>query len=45
MDQKDLGERESRCASQHHHPKEEEIVSMHDCRLSRIYETQFWEEF
>ena len=45
LDHQHLDERDARCASQLHHPKDEEVVSMHNCRLSRIYETQFWEEY
>ena len=42
-DQQFAGEREAGCLSQHHHPKSDEIVSMQNCRLSRLYETQYWE--
>eukprot|EP00980_Cylindrotheca_fusiformis_P013869 scaffold3598_cov115-Cylindrotheca_fusiformis.AAC.5 len=33
------------CVSQLHHPKNEEILAMHGCKVSRIYETRYWEEF
>jgi len=33
------------CVSQLHHPKGEEVISMHSCKLSRIYETRYWEEW
>jgi len=38
-----MGEREADCVSQLHHPKDKELVGMHNCRLSRIYETRYWE--
>lgn len=42
---KGLNEREARCASQLHHPKQDELVSLRDCRLSRIYETRHWQVY
>ncbi|CAJ1947357.1 unnamed protein product [Cylindrotheca closterium] len=39
------GEREADCVSQLHHPKQDEVVGMHNCRLSRIYETRHWERY
>jgi len=38
-------EEDAECVSQLHHPKNEEVLSMHGCKLSRIYETRYWEEF
>jgi hypothetical protein len=38
-------EGEADCISQLHHPKAEEVLSMHSCKLSRIYETRYWEEW
>jgi hypothetical protein len=32
------------CVSQLHHPKNSEVLSLHGCKLSRIYETRYWEE-
>jgi hypothetical protein len=45
LEQEDWGEQEAECVSQLHHPKSEEVVSMHNCRLCRIYETQYWGEY
>jgi hypothetical protein len=45
LEQEDWGEREADCVSQLHHPKSEELVGMRNCRLSRIYETRYWEEY
>mmetsp|Transcript_39969 Transcript_39969/g.96446 ORF Transcript_39969/g.96446 Transcript_39969/m.96446 type:complete len:496 (+) Transcript_39969:60-1547(+) len=36
-------EREADCVSQLHHPKSEEVVGMHNCRLCRHFETRYWE--
>ena len=45
-DHVDLSDTEgAMCVSQLHHPKEGEIVSMHECRLCRLYETRYWEEW
>eukprot|EP00980_Cylindrotheca_fusiformis_P010038 scaffold2214_cov139-Cylindrotheca_fusiformis.AAC.35 len=38
-------EEEAQCVSQLHHPKDEEILSLHECKLCRIYETRYWEEY
>ena len=38
-------EKDAWCVSQLHHPKSEEVLGMHSCRLSRIYETRYWEEY
>jgi len=38
-------EEDAECVSQLHHPKNEEVISMHGCKLSRIYETRYWEEY
>lgn len=35
--------KESRCLSQHHHPKEGEIIELNDCAQERRYETNAWE--
>eukprot|EP00980_Cylindrotheca_fusiformis_P013865 scaffold3598_cov115-Cylindrotheca_fusiformis.AAC.1 len=40
-----LPEDEAMCVSQLHHPKNEEILAMHGCKDSRIYETRYWEEY
>ncbi|KAL3936484.1 MAG: hypothetical protein SGBAC_008204 [Bacillariaceae sp.] len=40
-----LGEREADCISQLHHPKQDELVSLHNCRLCRIYETRHWQVY
>eukprot|EP00980_Cylindrotheca_fusiformis_P010040 scaffold2214_cov139-Cylindrotheca_fusiformis.AAC.37 len=40
-----LTEDEAKCVSQLHHPKNEEILSMYDCKTIRIYETRYWEEY
>lgn len=40
-----LTEEDAECVSQLHHPKNEEVISMHGCKLSRIYETRYWEEY
>ena len=42
---KNWSEREAICVSQLHHPKDEELIGMHNCRLNRIYETLYWEEY
>jgi len=42
---KDWGEREADCISQLHHPKQDELVSLHNCRLCRIYETRYWQVY
>ena len=36
-------ERDADCVSQEHHPKEDEVVGMHNCREQRYYETRYWE--
>ncbi|CAJ1934314.1 unnamed protein product [Cylindrotheca closterium] len=38
-------EDDAECVSQLHHPKNGEVISMHGCKLSRIYETRYWEEY
>ncbi|CAJ1947359.1 unnamed protein product [Cylindrotheca closterium] len=45
LEQRDLGEREADCISQLHHPKQDELVSLHNCRLCRIYETRYWQVY
>ena len=35
--------RESRCLTQHHHPKEGEVIEMNDCARERRYTTNAWE--
>lgn len=42
---KDLTERQANCMSQHHHPKDGELLGMRNCRLNRIYETNWWEAY
>jgi hypothetical protein len=41
----DKSEDNAGCVSQLHHPKNEEVISLHGCKLSRIYETRYWEEY
>ncbi|CAJ1947361.1 unnamed protein product [Cylindrotheca closterium] len=36
---------ESECVSQLHHPKSGELLALHNCALSREYETLFWEKY
>jgi hypothetical protein len=43
--EKDMSEREAFCVSQLHHPKDKEVLGMHNCRLSRLYETRYWEDY
>lgn len=38
-------EEDADCVSQLHHPKDTEVISMHGCKLCRIYETRYWEEY
>lgn len=38
-------EREADCVSQLHHPKQDELISLHNCRLCRIYETRYWQVY
>lgn len=45
FDHRGLTEEDADCVSQLHHPKREEIISLHNCKLCRIYETRFWEEY
>lgn len=42
---KGWGEREADCVSQLHHPKQDELVSLRNCRLCRIYETRYWQVY
>ena len=44
-EQRNWDERDAYCVSQLHHPKDDEMIGMHNCRLCRIYETQYWEEY
>eukprot|EP00980_Cylindrotheca_fusiformis_P013873 scaffold3598_cov115-Cylindrotheca_fusiformis.AAC.9 len=41
----DRSEEDAMCVSQLHHPKNEEVLSMFECKLCRIYETRYWEEY
>lgn len=36
---------ESECVSQLHHPKSGELLGLHNCALSRQYETLFWQKY
>ena len=40
-----LSQRDAKCISQHHHPKDEEVVSMWNCRLAESAETNYWMEY
>ncbi len=31
-----------KCLSQHHHPKEREVLYMEKCKLARLYDTSYW---
>ena len=31
-----------KCLSQHHHPKEREVIYMEKCSLARLYDTSYW---
>jgi hypothetical protein len=37
--------RESKCLSQQHHPKDTEVVALHNCQTALNHETMFWEEY
>lgn len=45
LDDANKSEDNAECISQLHHPKNEEVISLHGCKLSRIYETRYWEEY
>eukprot|EP00980_Cylindrotheca_fusiformis_P013872 scaffold3598_cov115-Cylindrotheca_fusiformis.AAC.8 len=45
LEEDGVPEKDAMCVSQLHHPKNEEILAMHGCKLSRIYETRYWEEY
>jgi len=33
---------EERCLTNHHHPKEKEIIEMSDCAKERRFDTSYW---
>eukprot|EP00980_Cylindrotheca_fusiformis_P013868 scaffold3598_cov115-Cylindrotheca_fusiformis.AAC.4 len=45
LEEKGRPEDEAQCVSQQHHPKYEEMLALHECKVSRIYETRYWEEY
>ena len=36
------GQSNEKCLSQHHHPKEREVLYMEKCKLARRYDTSYW---
>jgi hypothetical protein len=36
---------DAQCLSQLHHPKDKELVGLHQCQTARNHETLFWEEY
>jgi hypothetical protein len=36
---------DAQCLSQLHHPKDKELVGLHQCETARNHETLFWEEY
>ena len=33
------------CLSQHHHPKEHEVVFPEECKLTRMHDTTYWKTY
>lgn len=42
---KDWREEDSVCVSNWHHPKDEEVVGMRNCKEERRYDTLYWEQW
>jgi hypothetical protein len=44
-DQRLLSLKQAKCLSQLHHPKDKEVVGLHQCETNYNHETNFWEEY
>jgi hypothetical protein len=40
-----FGQKGIGCVSNHHHPKLEEVISVHDCAISHYWDTGFWNTY
>ena len=43
--QRDWNWKQAKCITQLHHPKDKELVGLHQCRVAHVHETGFWEEY
>jgi hypothetical protein len=44
-DQRDMSMKDANCLSQRHHPKDKEMVGLHQCETNYNHETNYWTEY